>query len=104
MNTCAFLLICVVIFRESRGGKRYKSLECFILCHCKVSKFIPLSLFSVFLGKDDASSLLQRVRRANAYLEEIKGGNLERECMEEICDYEEAREVFEDDTTTVRCL
>lgn len=62
---------------------------------------LPLSLFSVFLGKDDANSLLQRFRRANAYLEEMKGGNLERECVEEICDYEEAREVFEDDTKTV---
>lgn len=28
-------------------------------------------------------------------------GNLERECMEEICDHEEAREVFEQQDTTV---
>lgn len=55
----------------------------------------------MFLDKDDASSVLQRVRRANSFLEEMKGGNLERECIEEICDYEEAREVFEDDTKTV---
>jgi hypothetical protein len=27
---------------------------------------------------------------------------LEKECWEEICVYEEAREVFEDDETTVR--
>lgn len=31
----------------------------------------------------------------------MKQGNLERECIEEICDYEEAREVFEDDDKTV---
>lgn len=33
-------------------------------------------------------------------------GNLERECMEEMCDQEEAREVFEQPDTTVqpRCL
>ncbi|XP_050956031.1 coagulation factor VIIi [Labeo rohita] len=55
----------------------------------------------VFLDKDDASSVLQRVRRANSgFLEEMKRGNLERECVEETCDYEEAREVFEDDTKT----
>lgn len=29
-------------------------------------------------------------------------GNLERECVEEICDHEEAREVFEQTDKTVR--
>ncbi len=57
----------------------------------------------MFLDKDGASSVLQRAKRANSgFLEEMKRGNLERECIEEICDYEEAREVFEDDTKTVR--
>ncbi|XP_034410251.1 protein Z, vitamin K-dependent plasma glycoprotein b [Cyclopterus lumpus] len=38
-----------------------------------------------------------RSRRANMFLlEEILQGNLERECHEETCDYEEAREYFED--------
>lgn len=56
----------------------------------------------MFLDKDDASSVLQRVRRANSgFFEEIKRGDLQRECIEEICDYEEAREVFEDDEKTV---
>uniref|UniRef100_A0A8C1D402 Prothrombin n=1 Tax=Cyprinus carpio carpio TaxID=630221 RepID=A0A8C1D402_CYPCA len=36
-----------------------------------------------------------RAKRANALFEEVKPGNLERECVEEICDHEEAREVFE---------
>uniref|UniRef100_A0A3Q3WIW2 Uncharacterized protein n=1 Tax=Mola mola TaxID=94237 RepID=A0A3Q3WIW2_MOLML len=40
--------------------------------------------------------------RANSgFLEELKQGDPERECIEEICDYEEAREVFEDNDKTV---
>uniref|UniRef100_A0A452V778 Coagulation factor X n=1 Tax=Ursus maritimus TaxID=29073 RepID=A0A452V778_URSMA len=50
----------------------------------------------VFLSPERASSVLGRVRRANSFLEEMKKGNLERECMEETCSFEEAREVFED--------
>lgn len=50
---------------------------------------------SVFLQKSDASRLMtHRVRRANSFLEELKLGDLERECLEEICSYEEAREIF----------
>ncbi|KAJ8004051.1 hypothetical protein DPEC_G00154780 [Dallia pectoralis] len=49
----------------------------------------------VFLGSPDASSVLHpRARRANGMLEELRIGNLERECFEEKCDYEEAREIF----------
>ncbi|KAI5090126.1 coagulation factor VIIi precursor [Silurus meridionalis] len=56
---------------------------------------------AVFLKRNDASSVLRRSRRANTgILEELKAGNLERECLEEVCDYEEAREVFEDDLVT----
>ncbi|XP_004423266.2 PREDICTED: LOW QUALITY PROTEIN: coagulation factor X [Ceratotherium simum simum] len=51
---------------------------------------------SVFLSRERAHGLLARVRRANSFLEELKRGNLERECMEESCTFEEAREVFED--------
>lgn len=62
-----------------------------------------LVVSSVFVEKHQADSVLRRWRRANSgFLEEIKPGNLERECIEEICDYEEAREVFEDDEKTVR--
>ena len=57
---------------------------------------------SVFVEERDANAVLQRRRRANSgFLEELQQGNLERECIEEICDYEEAREVFEDDAKTV---
>ncbi|CAN9498307.1 unnamed protein product [Ophioblennius macclurei] len=49
----------------------------------------------VFLDSHRASQVLVRNRRANQVFEEMKPGNLERECVEEICDHEEAREVFE---------
>ncbi|XP_041822567.1 prothrombin [Chelmon rostratus] len=49
----------------------------------------------VFLDGHQASQVLVRNRRANQLFEEVKPGNLERECVEEICDHEEAREVFE---------
>ncbi|XP_036396303.1 protein Z, vitamin K-dependent plasma glycoprotein b isoform X2 [Megalops cyprinoides] len=51
----------------------------------------------VFQSQPEASAVLQRSRRANIFfIEEILQGNLERECYEERCDYEEAREYFED--------
>lgn len=37
-------------------------------------------------------------------IEEILQGNLERECYEELCTYEEAREYFEDTKNTVGVL
>lgn len=50
-----------------------------------------------------SSAVFLRSKRANAFLlEEMLQGNLERECMEEICSYEEAREYFEDTARTVR--
>lgn len=57
---------------------------------------------SVFVQQQEADGVLQRRRRANSgFLEEVQQGNLERECVEEVCDYEEAREVFEDHDKTV---
>ncbi|KAL2770494.1 coagulation factor X isoform 3 precursor, partial [Daubentonia madagascariensis] len=53
-----------------------------------------------FIDRERASKVLVRIRRANSFLEEMKKGNLERECMEETCSYEEAREVFEDNDRT----
>ncbi|NWZ87205.1 FA9 factor, partial [Poecile atricapillus] len=56
----------------------------------------------VFIENKEASSVLQRQRRANSNrLEEVIPGNLERECIEEKCSYEEAREVFENEEKTV---
>ncbi|KAJ1116813.1 hypothetical protein NDU88_005018 [Pleurodeles waltl] len=53
-----------------------------------------------FLSQRHASEFLLRKRRANTFLEESKKGNLERECIEELCNKEEAREVFENDPET----
>uniref|UniRef100_UPI00358F1420 prothrombin n=1 Tax=Myxine glutinosa TaxID=7769 RepID=UPI00358F1420 len=50
---------------------------------------------AVFLDSEEAKSLLRRTRRENSLFEETRQGNLERECIEEQCDQEEAREVFE---------
>lgn len=46
--------------------------------------------------------MLHRQKRANSNrLEEVIAGNLERECIEEKCSFEEAREVFENEEKTV---
>lgn len=59
----------------------------------------------VFLDPDQAHDVLIRTRRSNTgWLEELQMGDLRRECLEEKCSYEEAREVFEHDETTVRAL
>ncbi|XP_063145767.1 prothrombin isoform X1 [Candoia aspera] len=56
---------------------------------------------SVFLEQKEALSLLRRSRRANkGFMEEILKGNLERECLEETCVYEEAHEALESDVQT----
>uniref|UniRef100_A0A8C4WZW4 Proline rich Gla (G-carboxyglutamic acid) 1 n=1 Tax=Eptatretus burgeri TaxID=7764 RepID=A0A8C4WZW4_EPTBU len=55
----------------------------------------------IFMSQKSASSLLRRVNRDNRQLlEEIWPGNIERECNEEHCNYEEAREAFENDEQT----
>ncbi|KAL2090056.1 hypothetical protein ACEWY4_014744 [Coilia grayii] len=57
---------------------------------------------TVFLPQSTAHSVLSRLRRANYFLEEVKQGSIQRECREEICTYEEAREAFENDEKTRR--
>uniref|UniRef100_A0A8C5AQZ3 Protein C (inactivator of coagulation factors Va and VIIIa), a n=1 Tax=Gadus morhua TaxID=8049 RepID=A0A8C5AQZ3_GADMO len=48
---------------------------------------------SVFSSGPEAHTVL-RSKRANSWLEELKPANKERECIEERCDFEEAREIF----------
>ncbi|XP_028272184.1 coagulation factor IXa [Parambassis ranga] len=56
----------------------------------------------VFVSSQTADSILRRHKRHNTGLfEELLQGNLERECMEEVCDLEEARETFENDEKTM---
>uniref|UniRef100_A0A3B3ZBI1 Vitamin K-dependent protein S n=1 Tax=Periophthalmus magnuspinnatus TaxID=409849 RepID=A0A3B3ZBI1_9GOBI len=62
---------------------------------------ILLFSLSLFLGRSSASQFLSRQRRANSLFEESKKGNLERECIEELCNKEEAREIFENEPETV---
>uniref|UniRef100_A0A7N8Y9V0 Growth arrest-specific 6 n=1 Tax=Mastacembelus armatus TaxID=205130 RepID=A0A7N8Y9V0_9TELE len=54
----------------------------------------------VSLCPEEANQFLSRHRRANQVFEETKQGHLERECVEERCTKEEAREVFENDPET----
>ncbi|XP_010226075.1 PREDICTED: venom prothrombin activator nigrarin-D-like [Tinamus guttatus] len=56
--------------------------------------------FSVFMGKDKAHEVLKVHKRANYFLEEIRTGNLERECIEEQCSFEEAKEIFQSQEKT----
>lgn len=62
----------------------------------------PNVCFYQVLSQHHASEFLVRKRRANSFMEESKKGNLERECIEELCNKEEAREVFENNPETVR--
>lgn len=52
------------------------------------------SLAAVFITEEEAQSVLHRQRRANWLLEELRPGSLERECKEEQCSFEEAKEIF----------
>ncbi|XP_066509082.1 vitamin K-dependent protein C-like [Hoplias malabaricus] len=55
---------------------------------------------SIFYSSPNAHMLL-RTKRANSFLEELKPPSLERECVEERCDFEEAREIFQTRETTL---
>uniref|UniRef100_A0A672G0F6 Coagulation factor IX n=1 Tax=Salarias fasciatus TaxID=181472 RepID=A0A672G0F6_SALFA len=56
---------------------------------------------AVFVPQHTAHTVLRRQRRHNHGLEEVfQKANLERECREEVCSMEEAREVFENDEKT----
>ncbi|XP_037384509.1 coagulation factor VII [Talpa occidentalis] len=57
-------------------------------------------LAAVFVTQEDAHRVLGRRRRANSFLEELRAGSLERECREEHCSFEEAREIFRDTERT----
>lgn len=56
---------------------------------------------AAFLDGKEAHSVLKRFPRANGFLEELRQGNIERECVEESCSFEEANEVFENKEKTM---
>lgn len=59
----------------------------------------------VLVDEESASSFLSRSLLYNSWdFELVVPDSLERECKEELCTYEEAREVFEDNTKTVTLL
>ncbi|KAM8977459.1 coagulation factor VII-like [Pelodytes ibericus] len=75
--------------------------HCKTLCFCLTVLSLPLLTFTVFLQEKEASTVLKnRIKRANSWFEELKPGSLERECIEEVCSYEEAREIYKDDRRT----
>ncbi|XP_077360730.1 coagulation factor IX-like [Festucalex cinctus] len=70
--------------------------------HCCDADDVDGNARGVRLSRQVASEVLRRHRRYNGNpFEEMRAGNLERECREETCDFEEAREIFEDDTKTM---
>uniref|UniRef100_A0A8C5FD57 Uncharacterized protein n=1 Tax=Gadus morhua TaxID=8049 RepID=A0A8C5FD57_GADMO len=71
------------------------------LCGCVVLRSSCAGLKSVVFAAH-AQSVFARPRRANSFfIEELLQGDLERECYEEHCSYEEAREYFEDTPTAI---
>lgn len=57
----------------------------------------------MLLKQQAAASFFSRSLLYNSWdFELVVADSLERECREEVCSYEEAREVFEDVTQTVR--
>ncbi|XP_072301855.1 coagulation factor IX-like [Eucyclogobius newberryi] len=67
------------------------------------AEITPTNTESVFVSQQSASAVLSRPRRYNSgHLEEVlQKDNLERECKEEQCTMEEARECFENDEKTL---
>lgn len=86
------------------GDETSPSISPFFTMPASVYLDIILFFVSVFLSEEKANSILKRFPRANGFLEEIKQGNIERECREELCSYEEAREAFENDEKTVSII
>uniref|UniRef100_A0A8C5M2M2 Coagulation factor VII n=1 Tax=Leptobrachium leishanense TaxID=445787 RepID=A0A8C5M2M2_9ANUR len=70
------------------------------LCLCVMVFTMPLLSYTVFLEEREASVFLRRSRRANSWFEEFKAPSLERECYEEVCSYEEAKEIYQDKQRT----
>ncbi|XP_074860697.1 vitamin K-dependent protein C [Carettochelys insculpta] len=72
----------------------------FLFLMCSIYSSWSVS-FSVFVRKDEAHQVLKIQKRANQFLEEIHPGNLERECFEETCSFEEAKEIFQSQEKTM---
>ncbi|XP_074243522.1 coagulation factor VII isoform X1 [Saimiri boliviensis] len=62
----------------------------------RCSQAVPRLGRTIFIAPEEAHGVLRRQRRAYGFLEELRPGSLERECKEEQCSFEEAREIFRD--------
>ncbi|XP_030057381.1 vitamin K-dependent protein Z [Microcaecilia unicolor] len=71
------------------------------ICFLLWALFLHKSEQSVFLSAESASKVIRHKRANFLLIEELFHGHLEKECLEERCSYEEAREYFEDDVKTV---
>ncbi|XP_061643600.1 coagulation factor IXa isoform X2 [Phyllopteryx taeniolatus] len=89
-NHCALWSLCLFVMANF-------FLACALLSSFQLSLAGP-----VFVSGKAAHGVLRRNKRENrGVFEELLEGNLERECVEEICDFEEAREIFENTEKTV---
>uniref|UniRef100_A0A8C3DTG1 Uncharacterized protein n=1 Tax=Corvus moneduloides TaxID=1196302 RepID=A0A8C3DTG1_CORMO len=66
-----------------------------------LTAIFPLCIPSLTYSSNKAHEVLQVHKRANYFLEEIRPGNLERECNEEKCSFEEAKEIFQSQEKTM---
>ncbi|XP_035526847.1 vitamin K-dependent protein C [Morone saxatilis] len=67
-----------------------------VLCVSVIVTLWSASVLSLSVFSDPPKAhMLLRSRRANSFLEEMKPASMERECVEEKCDFEEAREIFQ---------
>ena len=78
------------------------ALSLYLICCVFLLELLPASTAGLFRSRAEADTVLRRQKRHNTGIfEEWTEGNIERECVEEVCDLEEAREVFENDEQTV---
>ncbi|XP_076970902.1 transmembrane gamma-carboxyglutamic acid protein 4 [Tamandua tetradactyla] len=76
----------------------------FAFPHCTRSSRDPRHAGEeVFTSKEDANFFIQRHLLYNRFdMELLTPGDVERECNEELCNYEEAREIFVDEDKTLK--
>eukprot|EP00062_Callorhinchus_milii_P000335 gi/632934237/ref/XP_007904276.1/ PREDICTED: coagulation factor IX-like [Callorhinchus milii] len=75
-------------------------------CYCLFASLVFVGSIggissSVFLRKNEASRVLRIQKRSNWFWEETRLGSLERECYEELCSFEEAREIYKSNERTL---
>ncbi|KAG5261591.1 hypothetical protein AALO_G00286090 [Alosa alosa] len=86
---------------KSAGFAMGSSRRTFLFCWFLLSNLQPTRANKPVFQTQLQAAIFLRPRRANAIMfEEIFQGNLERECIEERCSREEAREFFENDAQT----